>query len=199
MGGKISLLQTGIFIGVCIGAIAGFLFPINLLQYWKRLTYFPYPVEKIINVWGDKIWVETEEGNSFVLIYPCDEKLCWRETKLPTNLFNRSGFGPSYDLQITDTCKFEHLTYPLFRRTKMCVGTNYPVADTISWIYLALTENGEIWAWQGGFIIPPACFFFPFAFAIIGIFPGLAIGSVLIGMEKLKTYYRKQKDVLIKK
>jgi len=181
---------TGVAIGVCLGAIAGFLFPLNLFQYWKRLDYFPYPVTKIVNVWGNKIWVEGLSGKPFVLDYPCDKESCWQETKPQESLFDRSGLGPLYNLQVNETCRFENITYPLFRKIKMCAGTNYPVADTISWVYLALTENGEIWAWQGGSIVPPFCFLFPPAFAFLGIIPGSVLGLFLIGSEKPRIGYR---------
>ncbi len=193
MQSKKSLLQTGIIIGVCLGAVAGFLFPVGLLQYWRRLDYFPYPVAKIdyISVFGQEIWVETTTGDIFTVYYPCNEKICWKKSDALPDHSDRSGFGPYFELKVNQTCRFDHFTYPFFREVKLCVGTNYPVADTTEWIYLALTENGEIWAWQGGFIIPPACFFFPFAFAFVGVFPGLALGSVLIGIQKLKSHYWK--------
>lgn len=181
------LLQIGILIGICMGCVAGFLFPFNMLNFWRRLNFFPYHITKIVDVMGINISVETQTGEFFILNSQCEQELCWQRVDPSKVLFDRSGYDdPYYDLQVNTTCKFEHFTYPLFRRIKMCAGTNYPVMETTEWVYVALTENGEVWVWDGGFIIPPACFIFPPIFALLGIVPGVFLGFLLVATKKLR-------------
>lgn len=101
MQSKKNLLQTGIIVGVCLGAVTGFLLPLNALQYWKQLSCFPYPVSRIVyvDVWGDTIWVEADNGDLYIVRYPYEDQ-CWEKSMTPPDSSDRAGFGPYFDLKI---------------------------------------------------------------------------------------------------
>jgi hypothetical protein len=183
-----TLIQNFMLIGALLGAVAGFLVPMNLLQYWKRIAYFPYPVEKIayINVWGETIWVEADGGELFTLQNPCVERPCWEKALVPPDYSDRSDFGPGYQMEVNETCKFENFTYPLFRKTKMCASTNYPVADMNGSLYLALSADGEIFVWRSGFLSLRSLLCLPPVFAFFGLFAGLVLAGLIIATRKLK-------------
>lgn len=188
------LIILGIAIGVGLGCIAGILSYFGLLQYWEKIDYFPYPVEKIIyiNVWGSTIWVETKDDGMFTLNHPCIKDPCWKKSETAPDYSDRSGFGGFFDMQVSENCTFKEFTYPLFFKPKTCVGTNIPFADFIYHKYLALTNDGEIWVWNSGGRTVLTFFLVPPLFAAIGLFPGLILGLTLFGIHKLKNKSRKQ-------
>src|SRR6188474_2129983 len=50
---------------------------------WQHLDYFPYPVEDLITLkpFGSEFWIETEDGETYRIIYPCSkEQTCWEKS-----------------------------------------------------------------------------------------------------------------------
>jgi hypothetical protein len=147
------------------------------LTYWKRIEYFPYPVQRVVYIspFGGTLWVETDRKEFFEVRIPCNDGSCWTKlAALPED--PRTGWGDYFALEENIDCRFDRFTWPPPVPVKSCIGGYYAVVDTYEWLFLAITPSGKVWAWRSGTAGILGAFIIPVWFAVLGATPGAVLG-----------------------
>ncbi len=160
--------------------------------FWKQIDYFPFPVEKILNLqpYGNEFWVATVDDDIYHVLYPCEgAETCWEKVDTVPDV------APSDKYVISDnTCANDYFAYPLSHPIKTCISsTTFAKAsqkDSVttienSWrVALALTDDDQLWIWQKPWNFPDRVLAYKVFFTFIGLSMGLIIDTLLVRKSK---------------
>lgn len=182
----ITLLSCAIF-GPLIGFLLTSFWFAGGGTFWKPIDYFPYPVEKIINLqpYGNEFWVTTTDNTTYHVLYPCQgTEGCWQEDNEVPDLVPSDKYVAS-----DNKCESDYFIYPLFHKIKSCVtSTIFAKApqgsstNTIAnpWrVSLALTDDNTLWIWQKTWNFPNRVLAYKVFFTALGLLIGLMVDTLL--------------------
>jgi hypothetical protein len=176
-----------IVVSVVLGAIlTSFVDDITEGIKWKRLEYFSIPVDKLLAMkpFGREIWVGTDKGEIYKLVYPCqDVEPCWEKTEDYPILLN----GDYVDEEVHEYIEYDvssgHCPSTvdvgsLPGEIKTCI-TSIALAESFYTVSLVLTENHELWIWDDPWVSPYTVIENTLALMCVGSIIGLFIGIFL--------------------
>jgi hypothetical protein len=175
-----------ILIFTSLSAVAGIIWSSvhveGSFESWKSLKSPLEKVSQLLNTDGEKIWVKTENNNTYYANYDCHKNDCWIKTGSLPNEDDMAYYSKEKGKQCNDF-GFYPVSPP--KNSIECMSINYDAAEIVT--HYALTDDGTVWVWSHSFggitdIEPEKCF--------IGICSG-PIGLIL-GILVATFFYRKR-------
>jgi hypothetical protein len=168
-------------LGIVLGILSAFVLIHGLAETWQFVGKPSSKIDKIIGLVGKDLFVSTDKGEVYYL------PMLWGTGNLipiPVRWVKEENTNIEPD-PIRKYGSFDFIALPPLFKVKQIYEIDIPMTEGRSIIKFALSEDGNLWAWQysTGSLAPLTYFIFP----IIGGIAGLILAiSILIGAFLMK-------------